>query len=262
MVPTIADRHRYDARLSSHRHRQEQHHDLQISHRAHLLRGSSVKPRRRYLRADPLPRHPLLYVGITTPRVYVRLIHRVPGLPGAGRRRVGVVGRRIESEPNSWSMLEPLVTTEPFVVPASLVPATTPTVPRCPSRSAAESQSLESSVPERAYGSWIHLLSAASFMGFDGAPCRFMRWANWPGERLPLSRLAPAFGRHSSACDFPALDRGCCWTKPAGRSCSWTARSSIRGRVVRPEVAGRRGEPGRRRCAPHLREGWRTRNER
>jgi hypothetical protein len=30
MVPTIAtaDRHRYDARLSSHRHSQEQHHDL------------------------------------------------------------------------------------------------------------------------------------------------------------------------------------------------------------------------------------------
>jgi len=32
MVPTIADRHRYDARLSSHRHSQEQHQDLQISH--------------------------------------------------------------------------------------------------------------------------------------------------------------------------------------------------------------------------------------
>jgi hypothetical protein len=56
------------------------------------------------------------------------------------------------------------------------------------------------------------------------------------GERLPLSHLAPASGRHSSACYSPALGRGCSWTKRAGRSSSWTVRSSIRGRVVRPEV--------------------------
>ena len=31
-------------------------------------------------------------------------------------------------------VLEPLVATEPLVVPARLMPATTPTVPRCPSR--------------------------------------------------------------------------------------------------------------------------------
>src|SRR5260370_7142265 len=90
------------------------------------------KPRGRSLRADPLPRHPLLDVGIPTPRVYIGLIHGVPGLPGAGGRRVGVVRQRIEPETNRRPVLEPLVTTEPPVAAPNVMLAVMSTAPRCP----------------------------------------------------------------------------------------------------------------------------------
>src|SRR5216683_6465150 len=156
MVPTAAaDRHK-DAGLSSDCHSQQQQDNPQIAHSAHLLSVRVVKHSpdqqpRRSLRADPLPRHRLLYVGVSAPRIHIGLVHRVPGLPGAGGRRVRVVRGRIEPEPNRRPVLEPLVTPEPLVAATNLMPAIMTTIPRCPGRERAQPRAPESSLPEPAY---------------------------------------------------------------------------------------------------------------